>query len=158
MADVELAGGQGTAGRAAAAAGGERAHARAVTVLRAIIAFTVLSTVIHYTHNFVEVDQYPQGSGPSNDLVRLGVVTVWPLLTIVGLLGHRLYVQRRFRPAHVALAIYSLIGWLTLGHFTAGEKIDIPAFFYATIFTDAIAAAALVAFVLWSERANRPAA
>ena len=134
-------------------------HDRALRALRWIIAFTVLSTVLHYTHNFVKIDDYPKSGLVSNDFVLVGILLSWPVLTALGLWGYREYSRRNYRNAHAALLAYSFVGWITLGHFTAGNP-DIPPFFYATIFTDAIGAAALTAFVVWSSRsvATAPAA
>ena len=131
-------------------------HDRRLSILRWIIGFTVLSTVLHYTHNFVAIEDYPQASFPSNTVTQAAILLSWPLLTAVGLWGYRRYAARDYRRAHTALVAYSFLGWLTLGHFTVGNP-DIPAFWYATILTDAIAAAALTAFVIWSSRLTRPA-
>jgi hypothetical protein len=127
------------------------AHQRALAILRVIIAFTLASTVLHYTHNFVKIDEYPKSGLVSNRFVLLGILLSWPALTAIGLWGYREYSRRNYRNAHAALLAYSFVGWITLGHFTAGNP-DIPPFFYATIFTDAIAAAALTGFVVWSSR------
>lgn len=123
---------------------------RALAVLRGILAFSVLSTAAHYSHNFAEMDSYP-GGGP---VVQVLIVLSWPLLTAIGLYGYRLYAQGRTRDAHVPLLIYSLTGLITPLHFVYGSP-DIAAFWYATIFTDFLAGASIVAFVLWS--ATRPA-
>lgn len=135
------------------------AHDRRLRALRWIIGFTVLSTVLHYTHNFVAIEDYPQASFPSNTVVQIGILVSWPVLTAIGVWGYRQYRERRYRQAHGAIVAYSFLGWLTLGHFTAGNP-DIPPFWYATIFTDAIAAAALTGWVVWSSRsgARAPAA
>src|SRR5215212_313696 len=129
----------------------EDGHGRRLRILQGIIAFTTLSTVLHYTHNFVEVDQYPKSDLVSNGVVQVAILVSWPLFTAIGLYGYRQYARGRYRNAHTALLTYSFVGWITLGHFTSGSP-DIPAFFYATIFTDAIAAAAVTAFVVWSSR------
>ena len=121
-----------------------------LNILKGILAFSVLSTAGHYSHNFVEMDSYP-GGGP---VVQVLIVLSWPLLTAIGLYGYRLYAQGRYRDAHVHLLIYSLTGLITPLHFVYGSP-DIPAFWYATIFTDFLAGASIVAFVVWS--ASRPA-
>jgi hypothetical protein len=118
--------------------------------LRLILGFSILSTAAHYSHNFFEIDSYPDGGTAQQVLIILS----WPVLTAIGLYGYRLYASGRRREAHACLLIYSLTGLVTPAHFLSGEP-DIPMFFYATIFTDFIAGAALVAFVAWS--ANRPA-
>jgi hypothetical protein len=108
--------------------------------------------VLHYTHNFVAIEDYPTASFPTNTVTQVGIIISWPVLTAIGLWGYRRYAARDYRRAHPALIAYSFIGWITLGHFTAGNP-DIPPFWYATIFTDAIAAAALTWFVISSSRA-----
>jgi hypothetical protein len=124
--------------------------AGAVGTLRLLIAFSVLSTAAHYSHNLFQIDSYPGGGTVQQVLIVLS----WPLLTAIGLYGYRLYVRGDLRRAHACLLIYSLTGLITPLHFVSGEP-DIPAFFYATIFTDFLAGAAIVAFVVWS--ASRPA-
>ena len=118
-------------------------------VLAAILAFSIVSTGLHYTHNFVEVDSYAGGT-----VMQVGILISWPLLTAIGLYGYRLYAQGRVREAHVCLLIYALLGLTTLGHFL-DDSPDIAAFWYATIFTDGLAGLALVAFVAWSARRYR---
>jgi hypothetical protein len=122
-------------------------------VLRAILVFSIVSTALHYTHNFVNVDQYP-GGFPGDTAVQALIVLLWPAVTLVGLYGYRLYREERYYPAHVCLAVYSLLGLTTLGHFLAGNP-DIPAFFYATIFTDGLAGLAMLTFVVVSARSVR---
>jgi hypothetical protein len=123
-----------------------RAH-----VARAILIFGTVSTALHYTHNFVKVDEYPGGG---HTTVRAGIVVLWPLLTAVGWYGLRLYGEGRLYPAHVCLALWSLLGISTLGHFFYGTP-DVPPLFFATIFTDGLAGLAMLAFVVVSARSAR---
>jgi hypothetical protein len=126
-----------------------------VKLLRGLIAFSVLSTAIHFTHNFLNVDEYPQASYAPNKAVQVGVIVLWPLLTAAGLYGYHLYKEHRYATANLFIALYSILGISTLGHFTAGNP-QIPAFFYATIFTDGLAGFSLVAFALYSVREPLP--
>jgi len=119
-----------------------------LSALRYILAFSVLSTAAHYAHNFVEIDSYPGGSGVQQALIVLS----WPLLTVIGVYGYLLYERGELPRAHACLVVYSLTGLITPLHFAYGEP-DIPAFFYATIFTDFIAGLAVLGFVGWSVRA-----
>jgi hypothetical protein len=121
---------------------------RRLTALKAILAAGILSTAIHYTHNFVAVNRYP---GPKDlyTATRVAIVVSWPLLTWIGLTGYRRYRERRYHEARVCLAVYSLTGLATMGHFIYGNP-KIPAFFYSTLFTDAITGLAVLAFTLWS--------
>jgi hypothetical protein len=130
---------------------------RRLTLLKAILAASMLSTAIHYTHNFVAVNRYPGPGGSFYTVVRVAIVVGWPLLTWIGLTGYRRYRERRYREARVCLAVYSLTGLATMGHFIYGNP-KIPAFFYATLFTDALAGLAVLVFVLWSATAVEPRA
>jgi hypothetical protein len=132
-----------------------RDQRQALTVLKAILAASMLSTAIHYTHNFIAVNRYPGPGGSFYTVVRVAIVLGWPLLTAIGLLGYRRYREARYQEARVCLAVYSLTGLATMGHFVYGNP-HIPAFFYATLFTDALAGLAVLAFVLWSANVAEP--
>src|SRR3954468_2350624 len=123
-----------------------------VGLLRAILAFSIISTGVHYTHNFVEVDQYPQsGLGISNGAIQAGVLVSWPLLTAIGLWAYRQYARGNYDRANVPLLLYSVTGLITIGHFADGVP-DIPPVFFASIFTDFLAGLAVAAFAIWSMR------
>jgi hypothetical protein len=120
-------------------------------LLRWLITFSIISTAIHFTHNFLNVQDYPQSNLASNKAVQVAIVASWPLLTLAGLYGYQLYKRGRYATANVLIALYSSLGIATLGHFTSGNP-QIPPFFYATIFTDGLAGLSLFAFALWSAR------
>jgi hypothetical protein len=122
---------------------------RTLTLLKALLGASILSTAIHYTHNFVAVNRYPGPGGGFHTFIRVAIVVAWPLLTAIGLIGYRRYSEGRYNEARVCLATYSLTGLTTIGHFIYGNP-HIPAFFYATIFTDTLSGLAILAFVLWS--------
>lgn len=136
-------------GRSGAAAGWISGHEWRLAVLTAILATTIASTAIHYGHNFVAVDRYPQVDWISTTATRVAIIIAWPLLTAVGLVGYWLYAHRSYGRAHACLAIYSITGLVTLGHFLQGSP-DIAAVWYATIFSDALLGLAVLAFVAWS--------
>ena len=131
-----------------------RDQRQALSLLKAILAASILSTAIHYTHNFIAVSDYP---GPKSlyTVTRVAIVISWPLLTAIGLLGYRRYREGRLREAHVCLAVYSITGIVTLGHFIYGNP-KIPALFYATLFTDFLTGLAVLSFALWSASVMTP--
>ena len=127
---------------------------RGLKALKAILAAEILSTAIHYTHNFIAISHYP---GPK-DLytpTRVAIVISWPLLTWIGLMGYRRYSEGRHREAYVCLAVCSVTGLVTLGHFAYGDP-AIPAFFYATLFTDFLTGMCVLGFVAWSALTQAP--
>ncbi len=130
-------------------------HETRLSVLRLIIAFTAISTALHYAHNYFQIEHYPPADFATNNTIKVAILISWPLLTAIGMLGYALYARRGYAPAYVCLIAYSLLGLVTLGHFTEGSP-HIGPFWYATIFTDAIGGVALLAFVAWSAATTGP--
>jgi hypothetical protein len=126
---------------------GRSDQSRRLGLLRGILAAAILSTAIHYTHNFIEIHRYPGPHGVFDTLTRVVIVIAWPLLTAIGLMGYRRYREDRYYEARTGLAIYSTTGMVTLGHFIFGSP-HIPAIFYATLFTDTLTGLAVLGFAL----------
>ncbi len=122
---------------------------RGLTPLRVILGFSLVSTTIHYAHNAIRVADYPQLPGVPALAAGIVVAFGWVLFTTFGWFGYRAYRQGRYQKALAFLLVYSLAGMVTLGHFLTGVP-RIPAFFFATIFTDAAAGLALWVFLTWS--------
>jgi hypothetical protein len=127
------------------------ARDRTLALLRALLAFGILSTAAHFTHNFVEVDQYPRSDLIGDAAIQAAIVVSWPLFTAIAIAGYSLYARGRLAAAHACLASYGLFCITTLGHFLEGSP-DIPPFWFATIFTDALAGVAVLAFTARSAR------
>jgi hypothetical protein len=130
-------------------------HEQRLALLRGILAFGILSTGLHFTHNFVAIDRYPDDL-VSGTVVQVAIVAFWPLFTALALYAYRLYAQGRYRDAHPILLAYSFFALTALGHFLDGSP-DIAPFWFATIFTDALAGLAVLAFTVWSIRSPAPA-
>lgn len=128
---------------------GSLSHGQRLAALGVLIVACVVSTAAHYTHNFVQIEHYPQSDLFPNVAVRIAIVIAWPLLTASGVFGSWLYVHRRYGAAYAFLAAYSLLGIATMGHFAFGSP-HIPPLWYATIFSDAILGFAILAFAHWS--------
>jgi hypothetical protein len=124
-------------------------HEKGLTPLRAILGFSLLSTTLHYAHNVIRVADYPQVPGLPTVVAGVVVAFGWVLFTAFGWLGYRAYVRGRYPRALAFLLVYSLSGLASAGHFLVGVP-RIPAFWFATIFTDAAAALALWVFVTWA--------
>jgi hypothetical protein len=124
-------------------------QAKGLTPLRVILGFSLLSTTLHYAHNAIRYADYPQLPGVSPLVGGIVVAFAWVLLTASGGLGYRAYRRGRYPRALAFLLVYSLAGLITLGHFLTGVP-RIPAFWFATIFTDAAAGLALWVFLTWA--------
>jgi hypothetical protein len=128
---------------------------RRLRLLRWILAFGIVSTGVHFTHNFVAIDRYPDDL-VSGTVVRVAIVLLWPLFTALAVYAYRLYARHRYRQAHPLLLAYSFFALTTLGHFLDGSP-DIAPFWFATIFTDALAGLAVLAFTISSMRSQSAA-
>ncbi len=117
--------------------------------LRAILAFSLLTTTLHYTHNVIRGADYPQIPGIPVVAAQVAVAFGWVLFTTFGVLGYRAYLGKRYPRALAFLLVYSLSGLASSGHFLVGVP-QVPAFWFATIFTDTAAALALWVFVTWA--------
>ena len=119
--------------------------------LKAILAFAVLSTGLHFIHNFVKIEDYPASDLIPNWVVQTAIVVSWPIFTAIAVHAYRLWRRGEQRAARPWLLGYAAWTLFSLGHFTEGNP-DIPAFWYATIFTDVLAGVLVVGFVLWTAR------
>ncbi|GAB3393249.1 hypothetical protein [Amycolatopsis echigonensis] len=123
--------------------------------LRVILAFTLVSTILHYSHNVVRAADYPQVPGISVLATQIVVAASWVVFTVFGALGYRAYVRGQYWRSLAFLLVYSLSGLASAGHFLVGVP-RVPAFWFATIFTDTFAAVALWVFGCWAAtRLNR---
>ena len=114
------------------------------------------STTLHYPHNFIYADDYPPVFPffPNSLAYRVGILVFYPLLTAAAVHGYRLYASGRTRNALPFLGAYSLLGFTSPFYFVGGVP-DIPAFFFATIFTDGITGALVIWFAWRADRWNR---
>ena len=118
--------------------------------LRLLLGAAIVSTAIHYTDNYVAIDDFPQPGW----VAEWNIVASWVILTAVGLLGYRLYARGSFFAAHALLALYSYTGLSSLGHYLYGTP-D-PLLRNVSIITDGITGAAILAFVIWSALQRSP--
>ncbi len=121
-------------------------------VLRAILGFGIVSTGLHFTHNFVRVEDYPSGT-ISDGAVQAAILLTWPLFTAIAIHAGRLYGRGEQGRARGWLTAYALFTLVSLGHFTQAG-LDLPPFWYATIFTDVLAGLLLLGFLLVTSRAR----
>lgn len=136
---------------------GDRAERlrRAQVVLAVVLAYGILSTALHYTHNVIAIDQYPPLPGVPNWISQVVIGAAWPVLTVAGIVGYRRHGAGDFWRARGWLLVYSFTGFVTLGHFFFGNP-DIPPFWYATIYTDASAGLLIWVYLVWSAIALDP--
>ena len=122
---------------------------RGRAVLLVILVASIVSTAVHYTNNYLQIDLYPQLPPITDADVKLAIVVSWPLLTLVGVAGYWLYVRQQLWAARACLVIYSFTGLVSLGHFFQGVP-QVAWYWFATMGTDGITGIALWVFTIWS--------
>ncbi len=116
------------------------------SILLGLLISCIATTAVHYTDNIISIDKYPQAAAVSATTVAL----TWLLLTPAAFLGYRLYTSGAMLPAYGVLAVYSLVGLSTPGHYVEASLADFALWRNVSIISDGIAGAAVLGFVAWS--------
>ena len=120
--------------------------------LRLVLAASVVSTAVHYTDNYLAIGAFPQPDWVD----RPSVIVTWVVLTAIGLVGYRLYRRGSHPAAELCLAIYSVTGISTLGHYLSPGAGDIELWRNVSIVGDGLTGLAVLGFAVWSVLAARP--
>jgi hypothetical protein len=127
-------------------------HSRGLKILTVLLAAAVISSAVHYTDNYLAFEKYPQGDIEiSDDTVWIA----WIAFTAFGLAGYLLYRRGRTIAVATCLAIYSVSGLISIGHYTAPGMSELAAWRHVSIAIDGILGAAILAFAYWSVREER---
>jgi cation transport ATPase len=119
---------------------------RSHQLLLLLLLVSVFSTGFHYTDNFIFYDRYPQPEW----ITLPSIYTSWLVLTLFGLVGYVFYRSGKFWVAYGCLAIYSLTGISSLGHYLYGSMSAFSPKMHFLIWADVISGLAILGFVLWS--------
>jgi hypothetical protein len=127
---------------------------RPLRVLQVVLGAAIVSSVFHYTDNWLRYDQYPQDEPK---LITQPMVPIsWVLFTVVGIWGYVQFRNGRWRPAAYALAVYSISGLISPIHYTADAPLSAyDGFQHTFIITDGLAGAAVFAFAVWAWAQDR---
>jgi len=121
------------------------ATARANQALLWVVALYAAASLLHFVHNAEHLAQYP--SLPSS-WSRVDVYLAWCVVTTVGTVGYALYLRGN-RPAGLSfLALYAILGFAGLLHYTRAPFAHHSSMMNITICTEIAAAGALLVDVL----------
>ena len=115
-------------------------------LLRILLIACIISTAIHFTDNYLCIEQYPQPDW----ITPFSVYISWIIWTVVGLTGYWLHQSERFWLAYLCLAIYSFCGLDSLGHYLYGSMSEFTMKMHVFIITDGLTGLAMLGFTLWS--------
>lgn len=122
-----------------------------VDALRKILLANIVTTTIHYPHNYLKAEDYPPIwlLFPNALAFQLGIIIFWPLLSILGWMGYVRYksaTREGIKSSLPLLGAYTILGMSSIGHFLGGVP-QIHWFFFTIMFTDFIAGSVLLWFV-----------
>jgi hypothetical protein len=126
-------------------------RARATRVLVGLLGFAFLVSVIHYTDNYVNYDEYPQSDdlpAPSATVVAVS----WFLFTASGALGLWMWVRGRVTAAAAFLAGYSVSGLIGFAHYAVPGATGMVWWRQTHVVVDICCGIAVFCFAIWAER------
>lgn len=115
-------------------------------LLKSLLIACIISTAIHFTDNYLYIEQYPQ----PNWIKPSSVYISWVIWTVIGLSGYWLYRSERFWLAYLCLAVYSFCGLDSLGHYLYGAMSEFSMKMHFLIVMDGLTGLAMLGFTLWS--------
>jgi hypothetical protein len=115
-------------------------------LLKILVLTCVVSTAIHFTDNYLYIEQYPEPDWITPPSVYIS----WTIGTIIGIVGYWLYANKRFWLSYGCLVLYSFLGLDSLGHYLFGAMSEFTPKMHFFIVTDGIAGLAILGFTLWS--------
>jgi hypothetical protein len=129
-------------------------HRRAVRILGWIFAVAVMVSIVHYTDNYVNYNDYPQARTVPNPSAAL-VLGAWFAFTAAGLAGYLLFRRRPSDLALVLLAAYSGSGLVGIGHYLVPGATSMPWWRQVHVCLDIACGIAAFSFAVWAARARR---
>ncbi|WP_253274540.1 hypothetical protein [Nostoc sp. PCC 7107] len=115
-------------------------------LLKILLIASIISTFIHYTDNYLFIEQYPQPAW----ITAPAVYQTWLILTAIGITGYWLYKYQKYWLAYAFLFIYSLTGITSPGHYLYGKFSQFSAKMHLLIWTDGLTGLAILGFIFWS--------
>jgi len=129
-------------------------HRRAVRILSVIFALAVVVSILHYTDNYVNFDDFPEA--PKALPVSAGLILgSWFAFTAAGLAGYVLFRRSPSDVALVLLAAYSGSGLVGIGHYAVSGATSMPWWRQAHVCVDIACGIAMFSFAVWAARARR---
>ena len=128
-------------------------HRKAVRNLSVILAVAVAVSIVHYTDNSVNIDDFPE---PPNALPwsAESVLVSWFGFTVPGLAGYLLFRRSPSTLALVLLAFYSGSGLIGIGHYLVPGATSMPWWRQGHVILDITCGIAMFSFALWAARAR----
>lgn len=122
-----------------------------MVLLAALLAYGATS-LIHFSHNAVYVDDYPN---LPDSLTSTRIILVWLAEAALGLFGY-VFLHRGLPGGGFSMiAVYALLGFDGFAHYSRAPMAEHTTTMNVTIWAEAVAAAVLLVVLLWRTHRNR---
>lgn len=122
---------------------------RSEQVLRALLLLYLFASLLHFTHNAENVQDYPN---LPEWISRSSVYLAWLSITTVGALGFVLYQARRYVSGLILLSLYAAVGLDGLLHYTRAPFAEHTHTMNFTILFEVVVASILLIVVLFKAK------
>jgi hypothetical protein len=109
-------------------------------VVRVVLAAAIASSLVHYTDNLINIEDYPQPHWINHAVIP----AAWLILTAVGIAGYRFFRRGNYRAAGLFLVVYSYTGLSSLAHYAYGPMSAFTPRMHAGIWLDGLTGAAVL--------------
>jgi hypothetical protein len=123
------------------------------SVVRFVVAASIVITAFHFTDNAVSIEDYPQPGWITEAVVFIA----WPLFSAAGVAAYLLYRDGKFPLANWFLLAYAFAGISSLGHFLSGSPDEFTTRGLISILADGTAGLTVLSVAIWSFMARQPA-
>ena len=133
---------------------GTRNDPRPLAVLRVLLAVAIVESFIHYLDNTIRYADYTGADPPAATawIARWMIPVSWVLFTAAAVAGYRRFREGRWSLAAGWLAIYSVSGLISFGHYLGVSISDLTLFQNTFVFLDIALGIAILSFSLWTAR------
>jgi len=130
-----------------------------LTVLRVLLTLGIAESFVHYLDNTLRYRDYtgPNPPAVTSWIAQWMIPVSWFVFTAVGLLAYRRFRQGRLSEAAGYLAIYSVSGLISIGHYVGISINDLSVFQNTFVFLDIALGIAVLSFAIWTARYARDA-
>jgi len=104
------------------------------------------ATLLHFMHNGVFLHDYPNLPG---SITVMAIAWTWIAITAIGGIGWLLLLSERMSAGRIFLGAYACFGFDGLAHYSVASVVEHTALMNATIWLEALTAAALLSVVAW---------
>ncbi|MBV8980424.1 MAG: hypothetical protein JO086_05960 [Acidimicrobiia bacterium] len=128
-----------------------------LTVLRVLLTVGIAESFVHYLDNTLRYSDYtgPNPPAATSWIAQWMIPVSWLLFTVAAVVGYRRFRDGRWSDAAAYLAVYSVSGLISIGHYVGISISDLSVFQNTFVFLDIALGVAVLGFATWTWRHSR---